>query len=858
MHLFKRYSNNKKQKNMVNIVILCVFALIISISIGFSAMYSSLDIGSLGAYFRINKDIRITDISLDSTKNNAISNWEEYNTNNVSTSISLPNDTSEVTYQIEITNLGNIEMGILNITGLPNNLKYSLDNYNMKDMLCDSVDPSQCKLGSKSYINITISYNNDSFDSSNTDFNIKLDFDFKRFYTISYINIDDTNLPTKVLEGDDLEFNLNNPYPSRVHFTGNTGASYNSSNGKIRLEDVNDDVTISYIVTSYFIAYDGSTSNIFNYFDKTNITRFERNTTLSLSDVQAKVNNGTAYIISTSDNDANYPSDYEVYGWVDNNNFYWWSEADLVYYHPNTLGAFRQMTKLTYVDLNGTNTSLVRNFSHWFDKDALLVTINGRINTSGVVLEYNPNFNYGNDQDENSSSGFGLTYMFNDCKVLKSIDTSEIDTTNSSDLKRMFGGCAKLTSLDVSHFNTTNAKSMYWMFRKNEKLTELDLRSFDTSNVESMYGMFVNAINLETIYLGQNFNTSKVKQFNRMFESTSNLKTIYAYNDFSRASLVTANTMFSNAKKLVGSAGTLDETLYDGSHVDFYYAKLAQNGVKGYLTPYDDSEKYTITYDVDGALNSNPTIYTANTQTFTLNRPQKIGYIFIGWTGSNGDTPELDVTIEHGSTGNRHYVAHYEEPQEDLFPKVFYVAGSCNFNGSNTNITGSTCVSSLDDHTDFTNSTYIDTNIALYNSENYQKDFEIYFELSNYNPSEQENPPGCNGQNTIMNTKTDYPNVQNPGIVLRKNGNSLELKSFSSTKSVNYTTVSSYRIARTNKKIYVSINGGELSQLDNNTSFNSPFDLTLMFGASKDANGNVFRHAKCTLSNIYIKLGTNS
>lgn len=858
MHTIRKYSHNKNKINMVNIVILCIFILVISLSIGFSSMYSSLDIGQLAAYFRINKDIRITNIALDSTKESAISNWEEYDTKNISASFSLPNSSSEVTYQVEITNIGNIEMGLFDITGLPQNLEYKLDNYTMKDMLCDSTDSSLCKLGSKSYVNITILYNDNSYDSSNTDFSVNLNFDFKRFYTISYINIDDTNLPTKVMEDDDLEFYLNSPFPSRVHFNGNVGASYNSSNGKISLVDVSDDVTISYITTSYFVAYDGASNNIFGTFDKTNITRFERNTSLSRSEVMSKVNNNTAFKISTDDNDTNYPSDQEVYGWVDNNKLYWWSEADMVYFHPNTLGAFRLMTKLTYVDLNGTNTSLVKNFAHWFDKDALLTTINGKINTSGVVLEYNPSFNYGNDQDENSSSGFGLTYMFNDCKVLTSIDTSEIDTTNSSDLKRMFGGCAKLTSLDVSHFNTSNARSMYWMFRKNEKLTELDLRSFDTSKVESMYGMFISTINLKTLYLGENFDTSKVKQFNRMFESSTNLTTIYAYHDFSRASLVTGPNMFSNAKKLVGSAGTLDETVFDSSHVDISYAKLAQNGVKGYLTPYDDSEKYTITYDVDGALHTNPTVYTANTQTFTLNRPQKTGYVFIGWTGSNGDTPELDVTIEQGSTGNRHYIAHYEAPHEDLFPKVFYIAGSCNFNGSNTNITGSTCVSSLDDHTDYTNSTYIDTNISLYNSENYQKDFEIYFEISNYNPAEQENPPGCNGQNTIMNTKTDYPNIQNPGIVLRKNGNLFELKSFSSTKTANYATVNSYRISRINKKIYVSINGGTLSQVDNNTTFNSPFDLSLMFGASKDVNGNVFRHVKCTLSNIYIKLGTYS
>lgn len=857
MNIFKKYNNNKKQRNIVNIIILLIFVMIISLTIGFSTMYSSLDIGELAAYFRINKDIRVTNITLDKTEGNAISNWEEYDHNSISANISLPNSNSEVTYEVEITNLGNIEMGILDITGLQSNLKYTIDNYTIKDMLCDSVNPSECKLGSKSYIKITFSYNDNSYNSTNTDFNVKLNFDFKRFYSISYINIDDTNLPKNVMESDDLEIQLNNPFPDKINITGNLNASYNSSNGKVKLLDVDDDIVLSYYAISYFVAYDGSSTKLFDTFTKTNIISFSRNTSLSLNEVMQKVNNSTAYKISTDKGDPNYPSKYDIYAWVEDNNLYWWSEASEVYYHPDTLGAFRQMTNLLTVDLNGTNTSLVKNFAHWFDKDAKLTTINGKINTSGLVLQYNPSFNYGNDQDENSSSGYGLTYMFNDCKVLTSIDTSEIYTDNSSDLKRMFGGCAKLTTLDLSHFNTTNAKSMYWMFRKNEKLEELDLRSFDTSNVESMFGMFVSTTNLKTIYLGENFNTSSVKQFNRMFESANNLKTVYAYNDFDLSSKVTDSNMFINAKKIIGSDNTLDATPYDSTHINSLYARLAHNGTKGYLTPYGE-EYYTITYELNGATNNNPNIYTENTETFTLQRPTKKGYIFTGWTGSNGDIPQLDVTIFKGSSGNRHYVANFEKSDEDLFPKVFSIEGSCNFNGSNSNITGETCFSSLDDHTNYTNSTYIDTNINLYNQENYEKDYEIYFEISNYNPNEQENPPNCKNQNTIMNTKIEGESNNNPGLVLRKNGSSFELKSFSSTNQTHYANVTSYRIVRIDKKIYYSVNDGNLTLLDDNTTFNSPFDLSVWFGASKDSDGNAFRHVKCTLSNIYIRLGTFS
>ena len=405
------------------------------------------------------------------------------------------------------------------------------------------------------------------------------------------------------------------------------------------------------------------------------------------------------------------------------------------------------MTELTSVDLTGIDTSLVRNFSHWFDKDAKLVTLTGSIDTSGLVLEYNPTFNYANDLDENGSSETGLTYMFNDCKSLTAIDLSLFDTSNAGDMKRMFGGCTKITSLDVSGFDTSNAKSMYWMFRNMGQIKEIDIRNFNTSKVENMTGMFVSDISCKKIYLGQNFDTSKVKVSNYMFANMSSLQTIYSYSDFNRSSLTSSTNMFNNSTHLVGSANTLDATTYSSSHTNADYAKLAQNGVSGYYTPYNSTVYYTITYDLDGGAASNPTIYYENTRTFTLNAPEKIGYTFLGWTGSNGNTPQLEVTIEEGSTGNKHFIANYQENTVDLFPKVFSISGSCNFNGSNANITGSTCVSDLEDATDFTTGTYIDTGIQLYNSENLTKDFEIYFELSNYNPSEQETMANGNKQN---------------------------------------------------------------------------------------------------------------
>ena len=70
---------------------------------------------------------------------------------------------------------------------------------------------------------------------------------------------------------------------------------------------------------------------------------------------------------------------------------------------------------------------------------------------------------------------------------------------------------------------------------------------------------------------------------------------------------------------------------------------------------------YTIAYELAGGIveTENPTHYNAETETFTLNNPTKEHYTFAGWTGSNGEEPQTEVTIEQGATGNRTYTANW-------------------------------------------------------------------------------------------------------------------------------------------------------------------------------------------------------
>ena len=80
------------------------------------------------------------------------------------------------------------------------------------------------------------------------------------------------------------------------------------------------------------------------------------------------------------------------------------------------------------------------------------------------------------------------------------------------------------------------------------------------------------------------------------------------------------------------------------------------------LTPIKEPIKYTITYNLDGGTNNpnNPTTYTIETETFSLEAPNRAKYSFSGWTSINYTTPTIKPNIEKGTTGNLEFTAHWE------------------------------------------------------------------------------------------------------------------------------------------------------------------------------------------------------
>ncbi|MDD6802457.1 MAG: InlB B-repeat-containing protein [Mollicutes bacterium] len=86
----------------------------------------------------------------------------------------------------------------------------------------------------------------------------------------------------------------------------------------------------------------------------------------------------------------------------------------------------------------------------------------------------------------------------------------------------------------------------------------------------------------------------------------------------------------------------------------------AKTNVEYYATFSSSAIGYSITYDLNGGIDNNPTFYSADTGNITLLDPQKNGYEFIGWTGSNGNVPEKNIVIDCKSAINYSFTANWK------------------------------------------------------------------------------------------------------------------------------------------------------------------------------------------------------
>ena len=220
-------------------------------------------------------------------------------------------------------------------------------------------------------------------------------------------------------------------------------------------------------------------------------------------------------------------------------------------YTPTSLyGFFTSLTKLeTIIGLEYLNTEKVTDMSYMFNNCSKLTSLDvSKFNTANVTK---------------------MNCMFYNCSKLTSLDVTKFNTANVTDMSYMFNFCSALLSLDVSKFNTANVTKMNCMFYNCSKLTSLDVTKFNTANVTDMSYMFNFCSALLSLDV-TNFNTANVTNMQDMFSGCKALTTIYASSKFVTTKVTNSSGMFKNCEKLKGEV----EEWTDDKATDKTYAKI--------------------------------------------------------------------------------------------------------------------------------------------------------------------------------------------------------------------------------------------------------------------------------------------
>lgn len=155
------------------------------------------------------------------------------------------------------------------------------------------------------------------------------------------------------------------------------------------------------------------------------------------------------------------------------------------------------------------------------------------------------------------------------------------------------------------------------------------------------------------------------------FKSSTDLTSIFKTKSYSIKINGTGGTFSGDNVTIIGGKTTLPTPIRDG--YQFLGYSNNQNENADYSVDINDINQinnkeiyakwqintYSISYDLNsGTISGEKSTYNVE-EDFTLPTPSKTGYSFIGWTGSNGNTKQMTVTVPKGTIGNLNYVANW-------------------------------------------------------------------------------------------------------------------------------------------------------------------------------------------------------
>ena len=227
----------KKYGKIISLIFMILFFIFLQ-TIVYSAFSSTMNLTGT-AHARIEKDVRITDFKLISTKGSS-SFYEQFSIDTLSAGINILSNESEreIIYEVEVTNYGSTDVGILNITGMPNNLSYELIDYKLQDKICD--ESNKCTNFAIKTFQIKITGNPG-------DYEFTLKFDFRTYHKVTYTDIENKGYPTDVIDGGDLNITFKEELKRILIISNNVEIAYYNkilNNQTITINNINNDIQI--------------------------------------------------------------------------------------------------------------------------------------------------------------------------------------------------------------------------------------------------------------------------------------------------------------------------------------------------------------------------------------------------------------------------------------------------------------------------------------------------------------------------------------------------------------------------------------------------------------------------------------
>ena len=142
-----------------------------------------------------------------------------------------------------------------------------------------------------------------------------------------------------------------------------------------------------------------------------------------------------------------------------------------------------------------------------------------------------------------------LSFFFENCYGLTSLNLSNCDVSNVLKMDGMFGYCTNLTSVNVSNWDTSKVDYLNSMFYNDESLTDIiGIGEWNTCSVQKANYMFYCCTGLTDLNLS-GWDTSQLETIANMFDGCSNLTNLNLSN-WSLSNLVEAHSAFDGCKNI--------------------------------------------------------------------------------------------------------------------------------------------------------------------------------------------------------------------------------------------------------------------------------------------------------------------